>query len=315
MHAVHALRDYWPLLVSSGLLYLEIRSLKAEICSLHVAVQKLAESNSSASGRPRRSISFSTNDDWFSVKSANSDEEEEEEIDHDFLQEVDRVHYSSDKGIRDAWDMLKDKDHSRAIEILWRKTRSQCSMYGQYRKGADLGDNLEMRKHFANTGLKWAEEIIAKAPKIPHGYRYKAAALGCMMEFFSVTDKVTHGKEIRENLALALKCDPTDGSAHYIFGRFHYEASNLPWAVRAVANRIGMPPCSENDALDHFDQAIGSSGHDKELHLYRYKILTKLGRSEEAKAAVESGRSIPITFRSEQPVQDELEKIWTQNYS
>merc|ERR1712130_18221 len=87
------------------------------------------------------------------------------------------------------------------------------------------------------------------------------------------------------------------------------------WAVRAVANRIGMPPCSENDALDHFDQAIGSSGHDKELHLYRYKILTKLGRSEEAKAAVESGRSIPITFRSEQPVQDELEKIWTQNYS
>ena len=37
-----------------------------------------------------------------------------------------------------------------------------------------------------------------------------------------------------------------------------------------------MPPCSEGEALYHFDQALGSSGHDKELHLYRYKILTKV---------------------------------------
>ena len=60
---------------------------------------------------------------------------------------------------------------------------------------------------------------------------FLAAALGCMMEFFSVTEKVTNGKEIRNYLEKALEKDPKDGSAHYIFGRFHYEASNLPWAV------------------------------------------------------------------------------------
>ena len=46
-------------------------------------------------------------------------------------------------------------------------------MYGQYRAGAELGDNIDMRKHFANQALAWADEIIKKSPKLPHGYRYK----------------------------------------------------------------------------------------------------------------------------------------------
>jgi len=61
-----------------------------------------------------------------------------------------------------------------------------------------------------------------------------AAALGCMMEFFSVTEKITYGKDIQNNLNEALKNDPKDGSAHYILGRFHFEASNLPWAVSFI---------------------------------------------------------------------------------
>ena len=80
---------------------------------------------------------------------------------------------SSDEGIRQAWDRIKDMDHSRSVELLMRKTRSQCSMYGQYRKGADLGDSIEMRRHFANQALKWAEELMRKAPNKPYGYRYK----------------------------------------------------------------------------------------------------------------------------------------------
>ena len=58
-----------------------------------------------------------------------------------------------------------------------------------------------------------------------------AAALGCSMEFFSVGDKVSNGKQIQGLLSEALKYNPKDGSAHYILGRYHYEASNLPWAV------------------------------------------------------------------------------------
>ena len=46
--------------------------------------------------------------------------------------------------------------------------------------------------------------------------------------------------------------------------------------MRTVANRIGMPPSSEDDALHHFNEALGNSGHDMELQLYRYKILIKV---------------------------------------
>lgn len=306
------IKDYWPLLLSSGLLYLEIRHLRDEIKALQGAVSKLADNV--PAGRTRRSLSISSGaDDWFSVKSfEDSDEEPDaDECDPTLLKEIDTIHYSSDEGIRQAWDRIKDMDHSRSVELLMRKTRSQCSMYGQYRKGAELGDDVEMRRHFANQALKWAEELMRRAPNKPYGYRYKAAALGCMMEFFSVTEKVTNGKEIRNYLEKALEKDPKDGSAHYIFGRFHYEASNLPWAVRTVANRIGMPPSSESEALEHFDAAIGHSGHEKELQLYRYKILTKVGRKEDARRAIESVKDLPIVFNSEKSVQEELDGIWS----
>jgi len=41
--------------------------------------------------------------------------DEENEI----IKKVDELHYSSDKGIRDAWQILKDIDHSKSIEFLW----------------------------------------------------------------------------------------------------------------------------------------------------------------------------------------------------
>lgn len=40
------------------------------------------------------------------------------EEDQEFISRVDKLHYSGDKGIRDAWDLLKDKE-SNHIEFLW----------------------------------------------------------------------------------------------------------------------------------------------------------------------------------------------------
>ena len=56
---------------------------------------------------------------------------------------------------------------------LKRKARAQCSMYGQFRPGTEMGDNVEKRKEFATRGLSFAEEIIRRAPKLNHGHRYK----------------------------------------------------------------------------------------------------------------------------------------------
>ena len=141
-------------------------------------------------------------DDWFSVYDSEEDEEEElSEEDQELISRIDKLHYSGDKGIRDAWDLLKDKD-SNSIEFLWecchyifnflrivrnpngcsgnfyvnnlkRKTRSNCSMYGQFRAGSELGDQPEKRKEFATRALTFAEELIRRAPKLNHGHRYK----------------------------------------------------------------------------------------------------------------------------------------------
>lgn len=87
-----------------------------------------------------------------------------------------------------------------------------------------------------------------------------------MMEFFSVTEKVTNGKEIQVNLTEALKNDPTDGSSHYILGRFHFEASNLPWAVSAGFNRfIGNTLAADSQIIVRVETNTYTA------HVYIYK--------------------------------------------
>merc|ERR1712168_1372167 len=219
---------------------------------------RLSDSNNSIGfgRRARNSVSGTSADDWFSVYDSDEDEEEElSEEDQEIISRIDELHYSGDKGIRDAWDLIKEKDHSRSIEFLWRKTRSNCSMYGQFRPGSDLGDQPDKRKEFANRALTLAEELIRRAPKLNHGHRYKAAAL---------------------------RCNPEDGSAHYILGRFYTELLKLPWAVRSMASSIGIPAGSADDAIRHLEMSKGSSGHDKHVGLLLYKLYKDVGRNEEA---------------------------------
>ena len=50
-------------------------------------------------------------------------------------------------------------------------------MYGQFRPGTEMGDNVEKRKEFATRGLGFAEEIIRRAPRLNHGHRYKGTQI------------------------------------------------------------------------------------------------------------------------------------------
>ncbi|CBY09378.1 unnamed protein product [Oikopleura dioica] len=317
-------QENWLLILSAGVLYCEIRNLRESIENLSRSIDNLSENNFTRKRSRTLSIA-SSKDDWFSIKSEASVESlnysddsnaqtvieqpiSENPQNDEFLKLVDEKHYGSDSGIAEAWQMIKEKDNN-DTQILIRKTRAQCSMYGQHRKNGPLGENYEKRKEFATRALEFADEIIKRAPRASVGHRYKAAALGCNMEFLGVTEKAEKGKIIKDCLTEALVCDPDDLKAHYILARWHFEASNLPWALRGVASRMGMPPASEEEALFHFDKSLGGSGHDKEVQLYRFKLLNKLRKFEEAKKAVENGLALPIVFNSDQPVHEELIKI------
>merc|ERR1712168_98579 len=270
---------------------------------------RLSDSNNSIGfgRRARNSVSGTSADDWFSVYDSDEDEEEElSEEDQEIISRIDELHYSGDKGIRDAWDLIKEKDHSRSIEFLWRKTRSNCSMYGQFRPGSDLGDQPDKRKEFANRALTLAEEVIRRAPKLNHGHRYKAAALGCNIEFVGTQEKVSYGKVIKDCAEEALRLNPDDGSAHYILGRFYSELLKLPWMVRSMAAKIGIPNATPEDALRHIEASKGNSGHDKDVACQLYKLYTQLGRDNDAREIVLWGIDLPIVFKSEEKYHAEL---------
>lgn len=304
---------YWPILVSTGLVIIEIRRLRSQLEILNQDFLKIVETSASGSRRSRfNSISGTSTDDWFSIYDSDEDDDADlTEEDKELIKRVDALHYSGDKGIRDAWDILKDIDHSKSIEFLWRKTRSQCSMYGQYRAGTEMGDNPTLRKEYAQRGLTWAEELIRRAPRLNHGHRYKAAALGCNMEFFPIKEKVGNGKVVKDCIDEALRCNPDDGSAHYILGRFYVELLKLPWAVRSMASSIGIPAASPDDAVKHLERSKGSSGHDKDVALLLHKLYKDLGKTSEARSILEWGTTLPVVYRSDQVAQTEIEKLLT----
>lgn len=304
---LEALVRHWPLILSAGMVMLELRKIRVTLAQIG---DELAKKNSdSGERRLRRSSTSATSlDDWYSVYGSEQDELEDELSDDDkeLIERIDKLHHGSDKGIRDAWDLLKDIDHSKSVEFLWRKTRAQCSMYGQFREGSEMGDDPEKRKEFAMRGLTLAEEVIRRAPRLNHGHRYKAAALGCNMEFVGTTEKVSNGKVIKDCAEEALRLNPNDGSAHYILGRFYSELLKLPWMVRSMAAKIGIPNATPEDALRHIEASKGNSGHDKDVAVQLYKLYTQMGRNNDAREIVLWGIDLPIVFKSEEKYHAEL---------
>jgi len=315
---LEALLRHWPLLLSAGLVMVELRRIRVQLTAIgDELVRSGQESNTTSSSsigtrRLRRASTSATSiDEWYSVYGSEQDELEDELSDDDkqLIETIDRLHHSSDEGIRDAWDLLKEADHSRSIELLWRKARAQCSMYGQFRAGTEMGDNVEKRKEFAQRGLFLAEEVIRRAPKLNHGHRYKAAALGCNMEFVGTSEKVMNGKVIKECTEEAIRLNPNDGSAHYILGRFYSELLKLPWMVRSMAAKIGIPNATPEDALRHFEASKGTSGHDHDVGVQLYKLYVQMGRHDEARAVIEWAVELPVIFKSDAKFLTELEEI------
>jgi len=129
------------------------------------------------------------------------------------------------------------------------------------------------------------------------------------MEFVGTAEKVSNGKIVKDCAEEAIKLNPNDGSAHYILGRFYLELLKLPWMVRSMAAKIGIPNATEEDALRHFEASKGNSGHDKDVAVQLYKLYEKAGRNAEAKEVVLWAIDLPIVFLSDQKFQAELEHI------
>ena len=76
----------------------------------------------------------------------------------------------------------------------------------------------------------------------------------------------------------------------------------LPWMVRSMATKIGIPNATEEDALRHFEASKGNSGHDKDVAIQLYKLYEKVQSFENLLSTVlgwskcRSKRSCPVGY-------------------
>merc|ERR1712168_559544 len=92
---INGIRQQWPMLLSAGLIILELRKLREQLIQINQEINRLSDSNSSIGfRRARNSASGVSTDDWFSVYDSEEDEEEELSEEDQLISRIDKLHYS-----------------------------------------------------------------------------------------------------------------------------------------------------------------------------------------------------------------------------
>ena len=125
----------------------------------------------------------------------------------------------------------------------------------------DIGETLEGDERADS--FKEAEKYSKRAVSIDSlkskGHLQLAIALGRVALDAGAKERVQMSKEIKRQVDLAIKYDPTDDIAYHVLGRWNRKLANLSWIETTFANMFlgGVPDEATNEnAVSSFKKAI-----------------------------------------------------------
>lgn len=155
------------------------------------------------------------------------------------------------------------------------------------------------REALAKTALGYAERAVALQPDNAINVLSVAICRGQVAFFGGVRARVEAARDVRAAAERALALDPGYAWAHHVLGRWHREMVELGRIARLWVNLFygGLPPGSLETALEHLDRAVTLEPKELAHHVERGLILIDLKRTDEARAALQHGLSLPDSAR------------------
>jgi tetratricopeptide (TPR) repeat protein len=153
----------------------------------------------------------------------------------------------------------------------------------------DVGEDIEDDDERAELYLKGSQHA-RKAVQIDStgakGHLYLSIALGRVALDAGAKERIKLSKEIKKEVDLAIKYDPTDDTAYHVLGRWNRKLSNLSWIEKGFADMFlgGVPEdASEENAVAAFKKAIDLKANHINHHLELGITYEMMDMEEEAK--------------------------------
>ncbi len=178
-----------------------------------------------------------------------------------------------------AWQM--DSTH---CEVLWKVSRSHIDI-------GELADKKVQKEEYY-AGEKFARAAVRHCPESADAHQCLAIAVGRVALMEGGKKKVELSKEVKAEAEKTLELDPNKDIAHHVLARWHREVTHLSGFLKMFAKILygGLPPASDEQAINHFKKALELKPNYINHHLemgitYEYVELWDLARAEYQKVA------------------------------
>jgi len=179
--------------------------------------------------------------------------------------QVDELHYKGDDPVLESYNSMihlisDNPSASKCVDLYWRICRSLVYLSALFK----LKGQKAKKEEFLMAGLKFGQTGVSKleaqieeeitleydeefkVTTICPMYKWAAACIGMSAEIVEIGDKVKNGFISRDYYQKAMEIDPLDYYVYLGLGRWHYEISQLPYAIKWAANRIAKEPMNSS---------------------------------------------------------------------
>jgi tetratricopeptide (TPR) repeat protein len=161
----------------------------------------------------------------------------------------------------EAFDKFDNEAALKFYQLAYKADTTNCeAVWKIARAHIDLGEIAEkdlQRKHYYDAETM-GRKAVALCPNDANAHLQLSIAVGRVALMEGGKKKVELSKEVKVESEKALELDPANDIAHHVLARWNREVANLSGVLKMFAKILygGLPPASNEQAIEHFKKAV-----------------------------------------------------------
>lgn len=222
--------------------------------------------------------------------------------DIDDMQKGDEAFTAFDNSAALKYFQAAVNEDSANCEALWKLARAFVDV-------GEVSEEKVMESNYLKAE-KYARRAVAVCPGSSDAHLELAVSVGRVALMSGPKKKVNLSKLVKEEAEKALELDPNNDIAHHVLARWHREVTHLSGFSKTFAKILygGLPPSSDEKALEHFKKAIELNPDYINHHLELGITYQMMDNWQAAKEEYEKIASLPKKDSQDPDHQKEAEK-------